>query len=473
MAAHPPESPTTQMRLDDFAAYARPMPIRYWFYLAGYLLAALAVAAIGLILAILIGEFVRGFLYTPIVLFELGVFLGIFLKLLRRARRYRLDSQAEILEDPRPPVLLLRTFRSDVAADESRRDKKTAEEFLVEVFTHVGPVVAVGKPDEKLSLLGAARMYFNHDEWQEKVASLISISQLVIIQAGSSDALEWELSRAVSVLRPRQLLVSFVHFKNRQTSYEQFLFKAARVLDGPLPPLIGDTFFWTFKDHWIPVELSPKGRGDFKKKIQSAVEPVIRYDSRSQGFSKQVLGMIFTPWRTFQDIGWKENWFPPLLFSSVISLFTIYVLDPSPNFVRVFTNLFFLPLLYVVLSGVIWIGLMLCRINITIKQIFCILAWSYVPVLVVFSLVLLFRVVVPTYSLEGAFINIALLLAALLPADVDLTVKALALVVISWYVLLLSMGFIVIGGGASRAKRRRIALIITTLLVLLLVVVNF
>jgi hypothetical protein len=33
--------------------------------------------------------------------------------------------------------------------------------------------VAVGKPEEKLSLLGAARMYFNYDEWRKKVESLI------------------------------------------------------------------------------------------------------------------------------------------------------------------------------------------------------------------------------------------------------------------------------------------------------------
>ena len=493
MAADPPESPRMFTRLDDFTAYARPMPIIYWFYLSGSLLAALVVLVCGLILAVIIRELPASFpkfISDFVALFELGIFVGIFMKLLRRAKRYRLDSQAEILEDPRPPVLLLRSFRSDVVADKTRRDQKTAEEFLVEVFSHVGPVVAVGKPGEALSVLGAARLYFNDEEWRKRVESLISISQLVIIQAGTSDALEWELSRAVSMLKPHQLLVSFAHFKNRQTSYEQFLYKAARVLDAPFPQLIGDTFFWTFKEDWTPVELSPQGRGDFKKKIKSAVEPVIRRDSRRQNIIKQVLGMIFSPRRTFQDIGWKENWLAPLVFSSVILLLTFYFqfypaltqsVDTSWPIIRnMFTALIFMPVTYLVLSGVIWLALMLCRINITIKQVICIFAWSSVPVQTVHSVVLFIRSITqrlePTDSLDwtAPFSNLSLNLAALLPADVSPPFKALASTMdlfSIWRVFLLSLGFIVIAGGTIPAKRRRIALIIASLLLLYLVMV--
>lgn len=484
MAAHLPESPTTYMRLDDFTPYARPMPLIYWFYLSGTLLAALVVLVCGLILAVLIREFIS----DPVALIELTFFLSIFIKLLRRARRYRLDSQVEILEDPRPPVLLLRTFRSDAVADKTRRDQKTAEEFLVEVFSHVGPVVAVGKPGEALSVLGAARLYFKDEEWQKKVESLISLSQLVIIQAGASDALEWELSRAVSTLRPHQLLVSFVHFKNRQTSYEQFLRKAARVLDVPFPQLIGDTFFWTFKEDWTPVELSPQGRGDFKTKIKSSVEPLIRRDSRRQGFIKQVLGMIFSPWRTFQDIGWKENWRAPLVFSSVISiltfLFLLYPLldravhTPWSSIRNMFTALMITPLMYLVFSGLIWIALMLCGINLTIKQVMCIFAWSDVPVRTVHSVILFIWLIThPLDPKDGpdwsvSFLNLPLNSAVLLLADVGPTVLAsIVSVLLVWHVFLLLLGFIVIAGGEIPAKRRRIALIIATLLLLLLVTV--
>jgi hypothetical protein len=190
----------------------------------------------------------------------------------------------------------------------------------------VGPVVAVGRPGEELPLLGAARLYFGDEEWREKVESLISLSQIVIIQAGHTEALEWGLSRAVSMLRPHQLLISFVHLQHlsadvedhnpgnlselellsikpesappegedaeaaavdKQTGYEQFLRKAARVLDAPLPRQVGDTYFWTFDKGRTPVELAPRGRGFLKAKIKSSVEPVIRPGSRGRNFIKQ------------------------------------------------------------------------------------------------------------------------------------------------------------------------------------------
>jgi hypothetical protein len=135
------------------------------------------------------------------------------------------------------------------------------------------------------------------------------------------------------------------------------------------------------------------------------------------------------------------------------------------------------PLVYLFFSGVIWVALMLCRINITIKQIMCIFAWSYVAVQAAHSVVLFIWSVTqrlePKVSLDEAA-NLFLNLAVLLPQGVSPRVKALASIIdifSIWYVFLLSLGFMVIAGGAIRAKRRRIALIIATLLLLLLVTV--
>ena len=90
-------------------------------------------------------------------------------------KRLRAPSVAELLAgDPRPPVVYLRSFAADLGAavDEIVGDGRlilpaaTDEEALVEVLSAIGPVIAIGRPAEKLPLRGAARLYVSDDDWQ-------------------------------------------------------------------------------------------------------------------------------------------------------------------------------------------------------------------------------------------------------------------------------------------------------------------
>ena len=47
------------------------------------------------------------------------------------------------------------------------------EEQLVKSLSSVGPVVAVGEPNERLPALGAARLHFQQDEWRQGVVTLL------------------------------------------------------------------------------------------------------------------------------------------------------------------------------------------------------------------------------------------------------------------------------------------------------------
>lgn len=78
---------------------------------------------------------------------------------------------------------------------------QTEEEQLAEVMDQVGPFLAVGKPGESLPEVGAARIYVGDDEWQHRVSELMSQARLVVLRAGETANLWWEVKTGRSALR--------------------------------------------------------------------------------------------------------------------------------------------------------------------------------------------------------------------------------------------------------------------------------
>ena len=56
----------------------------------------------------------------------------------------------------------------------------------------LGPVVAIGKPGEALSPLGAAREYVHGPGWQDRVRGLLGESSWVVAILGGGEGLKWE-----------------------------------------------------------------------------------------------------------------------------------------------------------------------------------------------------------------------------------------------------------------------------------------
>ena len=90
--------------------------------------------------------------------------------------RYRLSALSNLHRAPRDPFLYLRSFAMEVDANPERRSLKTDEEDLALALNHLGPVVAIGDPNEGegLPMLGATRIYFADDKWQESIERLLS-----------------------------------------------------------------------------------------------------------------------------------------------------------------------------------------------------------------------------------------------------------------------------------------------------------
>lgn len=131
------------------------------------------------------------------------LFTGWFAVWLRRKLARRGEEVRRI--DPRPPVLLLRSFGDDMLgvgagekwtrlADWHRRGM-TFERVLTRELTPFGPVLAIGKPGESLAPLGAARDYVGDDAWQDEVARRMAEARLIVFVVGTSEGLAWELQR--------------------------------------------------------------------------------------------------------------------------------------------------------------------------------------------------------------------------------------------------------------------------------------
>jgi hypothetical protein len=190
----------------------------------------------------------------------------------RRMRARRAD--VALAQDPRPPILYLRPFRFDGTLTHQERPwkmKSTYEEHLAQALGKFGPFVAIGQPGEGLPELGADRLYVDGDRWQQEVRGLMARAAAVILTAGDSWGLQWELHEAVATVRPERLLIFLPlgpsptgteddrqeAYDDRQDAYDGFRRWARHVLPKGLPEEVGDAHFIYFTDDWTPWLLLP------------------------------------------------------------------------------------------------------------------------------------------------------------------------------------------------------------------------
>jgi len=134
----------------------------------------------------------------------------------RFGRRLNLGRRNDIILRDKPPVLLLRSFTDDVAGIPSNmliprliRRRKRLEETIGEQLTGAGPFVAIGRPGERLPQLGASRLYLDDSDWQAIVEAFIARSDLIIMIAGKTHWVQWELANVLKQDRLAALLIVF------------------------------------------------------------------------------------------------------------------------------------------------------------------------------------------------------------------------------------------------------------------------
>lgn len=220
-------------------------------------------------------------------------------------KRLAAPSAAYILRTSKSaPVLYLRSFEADadttsavgVLASLKAVLPLRVEERNVTDLKVLGPVIAVGRPGDRLPQPGAARLTLADDAWQGEIRNLIGKSQLIVFEAGGSSGLQWELAQAFAAnpFKPILICVPFDvedAILTKQEKYEVFR-RALRTctpeVADRLPDQLGNTtcVFFDRIDHFteftttegVPAEaLESLRRGSAKRfrVIENSAEDII------------------------------------------------------------------------------------------------------------------------------------------------------------------------------------------------------
>jgi hypothetical protein len=134
----------------------------------------------------------------------------------RVGTRFNLRKRDHVILKDKPPVLLLRSFVDDVAGITPSAliarllwRRKRLEETIGAELTRAGPFVAIGKPGETLPQIGAHRLYVDDAGWQKVVMSYITRAEPIILIAGKTTWVQWELANIVALGRMSRLLIVF------------------------------------------------------------------------------------------------------------------------------------------------------------------------------------------------------------------------------------------------------------------------
>jgi len=135
------------------------------------------------------------------------------------------------------------------------------EEFFgPQIEARIGPLVALGSPEDYLPPAGAARLYARDSDWQHKLAQLADSAVMLLMEPDESANLAWELQHlrqtglhtklvvvtrpAIALLSPWRILHWYVRFVRwargvQATAWPRFVVRMAGhgyTLDAALPP---------------------------------------------------------------------------------------------------------------------------------------------------------------------------------------------------------------------------------------------
>lgn len=150
-----------------------------------------------------------------------------------RQRAVLRNAEAVMKDDPRAPVLYLRSFKDDEMIARAIGFYSMEQEMKFALFD-IGPFIGLAEPgkDEPQDP-GAARMRLPHDAWKEKVAEEMSRAALVVMRLGASEGLLWELGEAPNRVDPKRLVLLVP--SEEEIVYEEFRVKSRALLPCPLP----------------------------------------------------------------------------------------------------------------------------------------------------------------------------------------------------------------------------------------------
>lgn len=148
--------------------------------------------------------------------------------------------------------LIKRHLRTDILnANRSLFDEQL---IFASFFTRIGPYVAIGRPGETFGNMdvGAAKMYVTDGEWQNTILNLLKISAAIVLEAGDSEGLLWEIEQITTHIPARKFLIIL---PASDMEYQAFRTFAEHAFPMSLPKEWVRSRLIIFEDDWTPIEL--------------------------------------------------------------------------------------------------------------------------------------------------------------------------------------------------------------------------
>lgn len=261
-------------------------------------------------------------LLIPILL---GFYGGAWL--IARGRRMRAVPATTLLaEGARAAVLFLRSFDDDDLIDPTPRMvplgdffERRYEESLCSALEHVGPMVSIGRPGNKLAQLGGARLFVPDHAWQAAVEHLRKRAAAVVLVVGRTEGLWWEIQSSMREVPLERLLFFFPYVEEaqrrrsiwqrffhvnpsrmplsrkaytrmeaeRQSRYELFREHVQPLIPAPLPEALGTSQFIDFtvdgtprllptvRPWWRPVTFFTPSSARMIANLQRTLQPFV------------------------------------------------------------------------------------------------------------------------------------------------------------------------------------------------------
>ena len=215
------------------------------------------------------------------------------------------DARAK---DPRPPVVYFRSFDADsqIIVAPGRGLSRTRflwytagvspEQEMAFIVGQVGPLVAIGKPGERLPELGAARIYVPDDQWRDVVTTWMSEAALIVFRAGATEGLWWEVEQALARSTRRRIVIVEIGTPEAHHSFRQKFDAAFGVpLQQPAPRLPWASALLTRLFVWVPMSL---GRVIYFDDSGAPQEQTLLFHFTWQGFISAAYRPYRDPLRT-------------------------------------------------------------------------------------------------------------------------------------------------------------------------------
>jgi hypothetical protein len=145
--------------------------------------------------------------------------------------RARLDA---VRQDRRAPVILLRPFGFEGQDFAPRRPlglfeerPLPVEEAMALAVGDAAPILAVGRPDDRLPRGNAVRLYADAERWQPLVRDLIGRARWLILRAGDTPGVRWEIEEIVRQRRLQRCVIVMIDWQGYPFGRERYASFAA------------------------------------------------------------------------------------------------------------------------------------------------------------------------------------------------------------------------------------------------------